>query len=234
MSPGAYSLAFPAFGTSKDHGFPAEKAAPVVMQVVNEFLKKNQKVSFFFFSFLRWPLIPSQMSRLQLVLVEPDEAVLAVFKKHAASVTDKRFSLRGGDITTLATKDKFPCRYIASATTWRFKTTAHPASKAVADAASGILEDAKKRYTLAKVSKAYPVAVAPSTVLNKREVRYLVLRSSLALLLTPPLQGVRYVICVAAPVCIKGKPDAVDEEQAADLLKTAHIDLFERFLELTR
>jgi hypothetical protein len=188
MSPGAYSLAFPAFGTSKDHGFPAEKAALVVMQVVNEFLKKNQKVCSFF-CFLRWPLIPSQMSRLQLVLVEPDEAVLAVFKKHAASVTDKRFSLRGGDITTLATKDKFPCRYIASATTWRFKTTAHPASKAVADAASGILEDAKKRYTLAKVSKAYPVAVAPSTVLNKREVRYLVLRSSVALLLTPPFRA---------------------------------------------
>lgn len=111
------------------------------------------------------------MPRLQLVLVEPDEAVLAVFKKHAASIDDKRFVLRGGDITALATKESIPCRFITGVTTWRFKTTLHPASKAIADSAVGILEDAKKRYMLAKVGKAYPVAVAPSAALNKREVR---------------------------------------------------------------
>lgn len=43
-TPGAYSLAFPALGTSKDFGFPAEKAAPIVVGVVKEFLKKNPKV----------------------------------------------------------------------------------------------------------------------------------------------------------------------------------------------
>lgn len=48
------------------------------------------------------------------------------------------------------------------------------------------------------------------------------------------MQGVHYVLCVAPPVCIKGKPDAVDEEQAAELIKQAHIDLFEEFLKLTR
>ena len=106
------------------------------------------------------------------MLVEPDEAVLAVYKKHAASVDDKRFQVRGGDITELASKGGVPCRYVANATTWRFKSTAHPASKAVADAASGLLEDAKRRHNFAKAGKAYPVAVQTQAPLHKREVRH--------------------------------------------------------------
>jgi len=149
---GAFSLAFPSFGTGVFQ-YDIERAAQVACKAIATFLDDHDD------------------PRIRLFLVDiTDSPNLAVCRKHWKS-KDSRFQIKVANITTLKSSARLPCRFIANATNEWFSAQGSGVNLAINKAAGPALDkDTKARFKgPARAGCVYPVPLLRSSPLRAKE-----------------------------------------------------------------
>ncbi|KAJ4979484.1 hypothetical protein NE237_010264 [Protea cynaroides] len=151
-SKGVPTLAFPSISTS-DFQFNKEKASDIIVEKVEEFLKK--------------------VGNVRLVLVDLHESnILSLVRSKAEqkNIDSKRFSTSVGDITRLYTRGGLRCNVIANAANWRLKPGGGGVNATIFSAAGPALEAAtKERAGSLSPGKAVVVPLPSTSPLFKEE-----------------------------------------------------------------